>query len=643
MSGPAVPPSSAGATIPCPQCKAKLPPDATFCLKCGNRLPAKAAPPRAVPPRARPQGATLLGLSLEKAPPPAPAPPIPAPPAAPSSEPPGGPKALKSTNKTMLGLSVAELPSAPVSPPPAPSGPGTLHGVAPGALAAKVPAGPAPTTGSTMMGVPALGDGAGAPQSPPTLNAGPFVSPQARARKEGPPMMGGPVPGVPPATFPPGGAADPGVPGNIAPSPTTPAMYAPVGGPAAVNDDSLDIEIPGLPSRRRKGPGVGLFVGLGLVGLLVLGGLVVLGLKLRGSQAPTLQAEWRPDASGGIVLALTVPGVGSGARVRAGGREFPIDAAGRVELTVPDPSGQVGGIDQPVEVVRPGGEAHRYLVHYLIGYRLAPNLSHLGDDPPVVHLDFRVPVGSQLFVAEQPIQVVGDRGIAAIPGPEPLRAGAEGGRREVYPIRVRTPDGQTIERPYELRLPRAPLRVDAPAAVSLASGAQVEVRGRCPGASRVRVGSLNAPLTGDTFQVTVPVQPGRNALDVVAHGPNTAPALAPVVVYRDVSPQTFLAGVGSGSALLATRPPPGRRLRFTGRVLAPAPGEVRSFQVLVPERACTGGNCTVWVDPVAGLELAVGGTYDLVGETVGQRAYTTQSGERRTDPVVAALFATPRR
>jgi hypothetical protein len=371
--------------------------------------------------------------------------------------------------------------------------------------------------------------------------------------------------------------------------------------------------------------------------------MVALGLKLRGSRAPTLEAEWRPNATGGIVLALTVPGVGSGARVRAAGREFAMDAHGRVELTVPDPAGQVGGVDQPVEVVRGDGEVHRYLVHYLIAYRLTPDMTHLGDDPPVVHLDFRVPSGSQLFVAEQAIQVVGDRGIAAIPGPEPARSGADGGRREVYPIRVRTPDGQTLERPYELRLPRLPLRVDAPGLVTLTVGAEVEVRGRSAGARRVRIGTRAADIEGDGFRATVPVQPGRNALEVVAYGPGAAPSVLPLVVYRGVTAQEYLAGVSSGAALLATRPTPGRRLRFTGRVLAPAPGEVRSFQVLVPERTCPGGNCTVWVDPGANLELTVGGTYDLVGETVGQRAYTTQSGERRSDTVVAALFATPRR
>ena len=67
-------------------------------------------------------------------------------------------------------------------------------------------------------------------------------------------------------------------------------------------------------------------------------------------------------------------------------------------------------------------------------------------------------------------------------------------------------------------------------------------------------------------------------------------------------------------------------------------GELPSFQLLVTDRACPNQQCLAWVDMAPGTLVRVNENVEVVGETHGTRTYVNQTGQRRTDTVIRALF-----
>ena len=528
----------------------------------------------------------------------------------------------------------------PVSPG---ATPGAIAGVTPGVTRG---AAPAPSSGRTMLGV-AMGSLAAptptvqapsqvpsqAPSQAPSQGVLlPSVTTSQRMRREQAPMMGGHAPGVPSATLPPG---------MLDPRSPTMAPYVP--GPG----DSLDFRVPGLPRRGRSGPWLAVSL---LVLALILGGAAV-AFVLRGrGEAPALPAQIRTAAQG-TVIALTVPDAPAGTRLRYRGADYPVGANGTVEFPAGELPSEVGTVGLPVAIVRPNTPPEDRTAEVLIAWRVEPDLRHLGEDPARIHLVFHVPPGSSLAVAGQPIRVAGDTGIAEIPAPPPMPVTTlDPMRRDRFPIRVQTPSGAVVQGEYELRVPRATLRVDSPGPAALATNGTLAVRGRAPGATRVTIGGRPAALLAGAFSATVPVGPGNTPVDIVAYAPGAAPAVATVQAWRDITPQTYL-GTGAqgaqgaqGASVVAASPPPeGARVRLDGRVLGNPVQDAngRTFQLMVEDRACHGGRCLVWIDPAAPVDVHDGDRVEVVGETHGVRAYTTQGGERRSDPVVIALFVLP--
>ncbi len=346
------------------------------------------------------------------------------------------------------------------------------------------------------------------------------------------------------------------------------------------------------------------------------------------------------------MVSISLPDA-AGAKLRYNGAEHAVDAQGRAEFPVTLPADRVGYIDVPVEVVR-GASVEPRSMRFLVAWRAQTDLAKLGDDPPKIHIVFHVMRGSSLWIAGQQIRVSGETGIAELAGPAPSPAGEGDARRERYPVRVVTPDGTSIEEQYELRVPRTQLRVDDPPRVLMTREASIAVHGSAPTASRVRIGGQAATLSAGQFSAVVPVTAGSNSLDVVAYAPDGAPALVNLTVYRDVTPEAYLSSGGGDRsvAAIATRPPPeGARLRVTGTVVGnviDAPTG-RTCQIVVENRACPGGRCTAWVDLPPSVQVTPNAVVEVVGEIRGSRAYATQSGERRSDPVVLAVIVTPRR
>lgn len=530
---------------------------------------------------------------------------------------PGGPRRVANARATMMGVAAptgassnapaqsAPPPSTPAAPvvsssPPPPRG-GTIHGVAPTVATPQVQS-PAPRSGQTVQGV--------APQQSLTSTG--------RHRKDV--IMAG---GAPPQERP---AASGAAPSPHAQSP----------------QDTFDQEFPVAPKKR------GSALGWVLGGLLFMAAIGAGGwLYLHRTQGPTpLTATLRTQPGGEQMVSISLPDA-AGAKVRYNGAEHAVDAQGHAEFPVTLPADRVGYIDVPVEVVR-GASVEPRSMRFLVAWRAQTDLAKLGDDPPKIHIVFHVMRGSSLWIAGQQIRVSGETGIAELAGPAPSPAGEGDARRERYPVRVVTPDGTSIEEQYELRVPRTQLRVDDPPRVLMTREASIAVHGSAPTASRVRIGGQAATLSAGQFSAVVPVTAGSNSLDVVAYAPDGAPALVNLTVYRDVTPEAYLSSGGGDRsvAAIATRPPPeGARLRVTGTVVGnviDAPTG-RTCQIVVENRACPGGRCTAWVDLPPSVQVTPNAVVEVVGEIRGSRAYATQSGERRSDPVVLAVIITPRR
>jgi hypothetical protein len=234
-------------------------------------------------------------------------------------------------------------------------------------------------------------------------------------------------------------------------------------------------------------------------------------------------------------------------------------------------------------------------------------------------------------VVGQPIRMSGEVGIAEFPAPPPTTETAPSQSR--YAVRVVMPDGTAVDEHYDLRIPRTSLRVLEPPPVLLSTAANIVVRGTCSRNARVRIGGIAATVTDTTFSAVVPLNPGSNALGVVAYAPDGAPSLANLAAYR-------------GIQALIDRPPPERaHLRLTGTVVgAPRTSpEGTSVQFVVDHRQCPGGHCTAWVQLPPNARSTPGGVAEVVGEIHGVQTYSTQSGERRSDPVIQCVLFTPRR
>jgi|GEM_PF-1344438 len=544
--------------------------------------------------------------------PPGPPPPTAAVEAAPPALAPAAnlPASVANKQRTMIGLAREglALPPVPRSEPPVPSKPAPPPGPS-------APPGPAPPVAApranTMMGVaPPVANPAAPPPARESL-APPSPDQFARRRKESPPFIGGQRLG----------SAD---------APSAPGPYM---------GQSTEDEI-----RALKKPPLGLWILGAVVGLALLGGAAVYAVRALGVGGPApLQAEVRLS-EGALRAHARLPGADARWRVVHRGTEYPVDPTGAVDFPITglDPEA-VGEIVLPIEVRDAAGAQSPRSLRIVIGYRVVADLEHLGDDPPRVHLRFRVPAGATLSIANQSITLSGQLGVAEIPAPAPMSLEAPTvTRSERFPIEVRTASGVVIRGEYELRVPRLPLRIESPGPLSLVNASMVTVEGSLPRAARVLVGSQPAALMGDHFRAEVPIGPGANTLTVLGFAPGGAPVSTSLTVYRSVTPQDYLASGGGdrGVAPLVTPPATTARVRVRGRVInsTQAAGELPTFQLLVSDRACPAQQCLAWVDVPIGTLVRVNETVEVVGETHGTRSYVNQSGQRRTDTVIRSLF-----
>lgn len=579
--------------IVCPVCRAALPGDATFCLMCGTRQTLRPAAPVRVN---LGREATMLGLAPTGSDPPREQPAsvrdtLKDAGGAPAAE----PKRVANQHRTMMGMQESAAPATPASRSK------TLTGAAGSAPvpSAQVPE-VRPVSGRTMQGLVTP------PASPVPAPHEPAMT--AARRREIPPLMGALA--------------------------STPAPRSPREVPRSAPPPPEELQVPGLAPRRATSAAryvAAVFAVLGIGGLTA-------GLLLRARQAaPPLNAFVSGTDGDHVTLTVAAPEA-AGARLRTQGQVVDIDAAGRATVRVP--ARAVGELRLPATLERSGNVEEREL-RYFIAWRVEPRFNELGGTPPRLLLEFHVPGDATLEVSRHPVRVVNGVGIASIDASAPLSVqDLDGARRYTFPVRV-TRGGATTEGQYALRVRRTPLRVEEPGRLTATATTMINVQGTAPRATRVTVGGANARVDGDRFTADVALVPGPNNIEVVAYAPGGVPASARLVVYQNVSPEAYLsAAMGDHGPSLLVAPRDGARIQVRGTVLRAmeAGADGPTFQMLVADRACPGGQCVAWVDPPRRTAVRAGQQVLVTGELQRSRAYVAADGVRRSAPVVQALF-----
>lgn len=505
---------------------------------------------------------------------------------------------LPSQHRTMMGVSGKSAePRAPVSNSK------TLTGAAlvPGSAPPSQPAAPI-AAGRTMPGIPQTASVS------PTLRPAVPISESPR-RREPPPLMGVGGPVAPPSRR----VASP---------------------PIASFESGEELYVSGLSTRPR---GRGMMV-IGVVLAVLAIGALTGGFLLRArSNLPSIPAVVSATQGERVSLSVSLPS-SSGATLRVGAQTVPLDADGRATFEVD--SREVGEVRVPVTVERGSAREPREL-RYFIAWRVRPRFDELGATPPRLLLEFHVPTGSTLKVRQHEIRVVNGIGIASIDASTPLSVtDAEGARRYSFPVEV-TRRGVTTSSEYVLRVRRTPMRIEAPGPLFATESAIVTIRGVAPQATRVTLGRVSARIDGERFSADVPIENGPNSIEVVAFAPGGLPASQHIEVYRGVTPEQYLgASSGEHGAALLARPRDGSRIRVRGRVLRAieAGPDGATFQLLVSDRACAESRCIAWIDPPHGTELPASQEVEVIGELRGARAYIAGDQQRRSAPVIRALF-----
>lgn len=611
------PPGSAGErTMFCPRCGTALPMEGRFCGNCGHVLE---DPPLAAP--AVPEARVTAR----------------APAAAATSLP--GPVAARPLMRTMMGTAFPAPGPAPIlqpAPAPAPAPAGTARGSAPKVV-------PVFNAHQTMMGlvnpvVPSAPSAPGAAARPRGVSVASaqqtmmgIIAPagsRAHGRAELPPMIGGIAPG-------------------LAPSSATDS-----GRGAAVPFQSADDDYDPLGRKRKsRAPGTShtaLWSTVGLSLTLAAGGATWLALRTRGTPAiPPVQAEVQSTETG-LAMTVALQGQPPGTVVQYAGQRQALDALGRARFTLGDLGTRIGTIDLPIDVTPPNAATTRRTARLVLAYRVEPDLSGLGAEPPTARLIFQVLPAAHLRIDGQTVATDAlGHGVATLAAIAPLAADGPAAHEQTLHIQVQNADGTVAEGSYSLRMPRTALALERPVGTTaITTAPRFVVRGHAPQATRVTVNRAPAVVQNGAFEAMVPLStPGRVPVDIVAFSPGSAPAQMHVDIDRVAATDTaaftrFLASNGAGINSLATNSlMTGQRVQFAGRVPG-APREHESgqtFQLVVIDRRCPAGHCLLWVDTEPGVAPAEGASADVIGTVTGRRTSVMADGERRSDPVVHAV------
>lgn len=556
--------------------------------------PAPSAP--ATPPQ---QQKTVLGMpatfGLPGAPPAPSTPPAePVAPAAGTSSPP----LASQQNSTMLGMPLSELPQIPLQPSTAASAPASSK--------------PAvdPNSNRTMLGVPLRPPEETKPKKPNL---------DAQTNR----TMLGVMNAAPNA-----GAGD-----DPAQSVWQPA-----------SDNNSGIENAAAPAAKR---GMGLYVALGLiVVVLIAGGMWVIS-KMKSERAP-LHVSIVSVATGEAIQ-VELEHAENGTKVRFLTQELPL-AAGRATFPIETQNLHVGDNALEFTVIAPGGERTTETVHVSVDYRVRADVAAIDTAAPSIDIVVDAHPGATATVDGTPLpldaQGHGVRRVAL------NTISASSGRLEVTTRYTIANNGAPTpaEGTLVTHVAVTNLILDKPGRNVVTDQATIEVTGTVEEGATVTVDGVNVTPANGRFSYRLTVSSlGERQIQVQARAANKAMQQVNIQLRRvaDLADEAENFGVDRSLTYARIAPNPnsfvGQKIELVGTVFNVTRGGGQSVVQMRVEPCTPGEICQVWVTYPATTEVALNATIRVVGTVGGEQQYRSQTGRTNSAPRVDAAFILPPR
>jgi hypothetical protein len=515
--------------------------------------------------------------------------------------------------KTMLGIA---MPGIAPSPAPA-HAPGPYPAAAAPAAAPVAAAGGGPVGSKTILGVAVPGI---APSHPPPGGNIPMKT-----------MLGVAAPGIAPTHAGPSGAPAWTPPPEPLPQ-VVPAPQAP----------RFDEPAPSAPRpNTKRGFPIAAVAGIGLVVVLLVGGAIV--LLMRGG-AP-IQATAGRSASGAEQLHLkceTCPD-GTTATIGAAKATFQ-NKETDVELAEPL---HVGDNAFDVAIDRPGvGRDETVKLTLPVSYRIAADLSHLGDASPTVGVAVEATPGSTVTLDGKPVALDGaGKALVSFDVAAETKGFADETKSldKKWSYVVTPPKGDPSSGDVTAKLPILMLHLDAPLARHVTAAKKIWVSGRTSKDAKLTVGGAPVDVHADgTFETEVTLKDGDNELALVATGAKAAPRTGTILVRKVPSVEAELVTAAKGDGVLASWDAfggavdrnIGKSVYFEGSVVEGRTPPHQALLVVDDAKGCAKGPCLLRVVYGSDVDLDVRSGKPVRGFGRIVRAFSTKDG--KTVPEVEA-------
>jgi hypothetical protein len=475
----------------------------------------------------------------------------------------------------------------------------------------------------TVLGMPAVG---GAEAAPPPVEPAPAPQPEPAS--------------VAPAT--PEPEKDPAQPAQQAPAqqPREPA--------AAVRDDFGGDDWDDDLDSRSTGKPVGLFIALGLVGVVVVAAVVLLVLFLDGSERLTPQLFRTPDGKA-ITVGFSFPDAPAGTTIAVADQTANV-VQGQAQIKLSVANLVLGENEIPLVYTEPGQAPETKLFALSLRHSVSTALAGLSAEKPFVDVGFKVAEGMSLAVEGKPVQLVGGGYTHRLEIGSLLEGLDPNADNLVHNLafQLTDDDGAAEQGHRMIEVPVTDLVIDRPADKTMVAADSVTCAGRTEDGAQVKVNGKAVGVSTVGFNKSV-LLPSLKEHEIVieARAPGKAPRLRKIRVTRiesfDVAIEQWSKDLEEKLAYPALARDPnahsGKKVRLTGRVVnINTEKGVTAFLLYIAGGCPAGARCAVYVlfrgETEAGLQSWV----DVYGKVTGSRAVDLPQGQKLEVPAVDASF-----
>lgn len=426
--------------------------------------------------------------------------------------------------------------------------------------------------------------------------------------------------------------------------PPAPELPAPSPRPAVEVDDDLPAGVPGARARGAGRSRTPALIALG-AGAVLAASAAAFAFFWRG--APPLDASVRSDAAGRELLHVRCPSCPDGTTLTIGAASA-IVTKGEADLALPAPLA-VGDNRVEIAVNRPGvGRDEHVDLVVPVAWRVRPDVASLagGADRTALRIALEVAPGATATVEGKPVALGADgKGSWEVDVTKDATGPADDVRtvERAVAFTVTPPGGAAQAGTLPLRIPIAPLIVEAPGERGVVETAAIEVAGRTlRGASVTLDGAPIAVAPDGSFAHTLALPaPGASSHVLRATASDHAARSVTVQVERVASLAAFAKDFAARAPLawgeLAADPARhvGEPVALDGAVLEARSQGRQTILLLDVTRGCARAPCTARVLTGADVRVLRGGRVRAFG--VVRRAFTPD-GASAPMPEIAADF-----